>query len=845
MASTNTRLNIKKLNGNIVQKHGGSTQVGFKQLGPGVETGVHDEKRVWFEVELQGAQGDRKAKSGLSKVFWAKDTTRSTYLANRNIGFNESGKYKKTFIGYGVCTGSMQVLHGFEFEVESLGDHTFEVEPQENIYQGAGLKEVQTQNLMDYQLACDREQHLACELFGYKEDSNEAAFTVAIVEKIYANKSLTFNNTIACKEYHMVYTILDIASTDVGMLDKFDRGLQTDVHVFVDFDYAMGRSIIFMDVDEEDLDLSERNLKLCKRNIYDDHYTTIVRVLSSSGIAPYNDATLKELKAKHPFKSAPSLPDIPIDHHRLIASKAVVLNKIKNAVAISHDLVSSITQVENLFLDGKCPMMLGEYIASAPLTPMVKPGGSIHSIAVGGEAILHVVNHLIDDRGDDVGLSMLLVDFKNAFNLVDQKVMLEEVCRRCPAISHWVNLCYSSPARLYYREYTLWSCQGMQRGDPLGPLLFSLVLHPLIWKMLELIMEDGQRCGLHLNVDKNEIFWPKEDPISMFEGVFSPNISRSLHGVKLIGGPVSVDFDFSSELVMKRVSKTIRLMDAVANINDPQCELLLLHACAERIVTASRPGFGDSQWRLATLPFAFGGLGIYSASDALTYAFLTSRLRSPALQTKLLRHVGIVTFGSTFDDALCIFNTSMEFDLLSNPSEIVSPKLMKKMVGIYFTRVLKMQNLHFPYLLDIWPYGNLKWRITLRNWLMSVPIFGLGQTMNVGKVVDIGLDEGCDKPLRPTYMLLYSWDGGLDVCVDLIGSLPLTQTGMADFVSGRAVIDVEQCKRVKYMAKYAAIVYGFLSFSFPSLGELDKDAVTLLKQIQKFPMAQDIGARAA
>ncbi|GKC19301.1 zinc finger, CCHC-type containing protein [Tanacetum coccineum] len=78
------RLNIEKLDGNIVQKHGGSKQVGFKQLGskqvgfkqlgvkqvgfkqlgPGVETGVHgvhDEKRVWFEVELQGAQGDREA----------------------------------------------------------------------------------------------------------------------------------------------------------------------------------------------------------------------------------------------------------------------------------------------------------------------------------------------------------------------------------------------------------------------------------------------------------------------------------------------------------------------------------------------------------------------------------------------------------------------------------------------------------------------------------------------------------------------------------------------------------------------------------------------------------------
>ncbi|GKC12507.1 zinc finger, CCHC-type containing protein, partial [Tanacetum coccineum] len=79
MASMNIRLNIKKLDENIVQKHGGSKQIGLKQLGSKqvgfkqlghkqvgfcVETGFHgvqDEKRVWFEVELQGAQGDREA----------------------------------------------------------------------------------------------------------------------------------------------------------------------------------------------------------------------------------------------------------------------------------------------------------------------------------------------------------------------------------------------------------------------------------------------------------------------------------------------------------------------------------------------------------------------------------------------------------------------------------------------------------------------------------------------------------------------------------------------------------------------------------------------------------------
>nr|GEW80929.1 zinc finger, CCHC-type [Tanacetum cinerariifolium] len=52
---------------------------------------------------------------------------------------------------------------------------------------------------MDYQLARDIELHLACKLFEYREDNNEAAFAVAAVEKIYAHESLTFNNIVACE----------------------------------------------------------------------------------------------------------------------------------------------------------------------------------------------------------------------------------------------------------------------------------------------------------------------------------------------------------------------------------------------------------------------------------------------------------------------------------------------------------------------------------------------------------------------------------------------------------------------------------------------------------------------
>ncbi|GJW64703.1 hypothetical protein Tco_0116587 [Tanacetum coccineum] len=112
----------------------------------------------------------------------------------RNIDFNESGEYKKTFIGSSVGTSSVQVLQGVEFEVEPQKDHTFEVEPHGNV------------------------DHV--ELFSYKEDSNKAAIAVAVVDKIYAHESLTFNNTVA-------YEV--ISKWKAGLKDDMDA--RSDVYV--------------------------------------------------------------------------------------------------------------------------------------------------------------------------------------------------------------------------------------------------------------------------------------------------------------------------------------------------------------------------------------------------------------------------------------------------------------------------------------------------------------------------------------------------------------------------------------------------------------------------------------
>ncbi|GJY61725.1 reverse transcriptase domain-containing protein [Tanacetum coccineum] len=235
--------------------------------------------------------------------------------------------------------------------------------------------------------------------------------------------------------------------------------------------------------------------------------------------------------------------------------------------------------------------------------------------------------------------------------------------------------------------------------------------------------------------------------------------------------------------------------------------------------------------------------------NSLIYKEKTKKIHDSKIKNRVFN----IASRPTFDDALCVFNTKIETNLLSNPSEIDALKLMKKLADIYFTRVTQTVESTF----SLSPRQMALWQSQMEDhtsdWLRVVPISGLGQTMNdhaiscagiigikhrhnvvrdtlvgiyfwsgisAGKEVDIGLGGGREKPIPPADMLLYSWDRGLIVCVDLIGSSPLTQTGLTDFLPDRAVVDAAHRKRVKYEAKYADIGYGFLPSHSLLLGNL-------------------------
>nr|GEU41311.1 zinc finger, CCHC-type [Tanacetum cinerariifolium] len=130
------------------------------------------------QVELQGAQGDREA-----EVFQVSND--DTAVAQRRL--KDKQPEEKTNTDCLVKEQDKEYQTGRKIKTDN-----FLI-----LVMKASSQEVQTQDLIYYHLARDMEQHLACELFGYREDSNGATFAVAAVEKIYAHESLTFNNTVA------------------------------------------------------------------------------------------------------------------------------------------------------------------------------------------------------------------------------------------------------------------------------------------------------------------------------------------------------------------------------------------------------------------------------------------------------------------------------------------------------------------------------------------------------------------------------------------------------------------------------------------------------------------------
>ncbi|KAJ0183176.1 hypothetical protein K1T71_001152 [Dendrolimus kikuchii] len=458
-------------------------------------------------------------------------------------------------------------------------------------------------------------------------------------------------------------------------------------------------------------------------------------LFSNDTIAPNNETTLRALEEKHPHSDAALGSSLVCLEESLVAAPKSVFTSVMSFRSGSaggldgltpqhlkdllggstgtagETLLKDITDLINLMLSGAVNNDVVPTLYGANLCALNKKDGGIRPIAVGTtyrrlaakiccreiadlsssyfatrqlgfgvkggcEAAVHSLRTF---ASRDCCQALLKVDVKNAFNSVNRATLLAQVRDKSPRIFNFIHQCYCDKSILMYQNHKVFSETGCQQGDPLGPAIFSLAIHPIIEKLnskfnvwylddgtlggdidtlkkdIQYLIYEFDKIGLELNYSKCEIYFSDKVPnihniISDFQSLGLNFKIVDKNSLSLLGCPVFEESfsTFVSNKIQNFQSKienlkSISLHSAYYIIRycifTPNF-IYILRCCPiwqnqnilktlDNVIRYSLSSifnipFDDRTWTQASLPIRYGGLGIRKISAVSLPAFLSS-----------------------------------------------------------------------------------------------------------------------------------------------------------------------------------------------------------------------------
>ena len=492
---------------------------------------------------------------------------------------------------------------------------------------------------------------------------------------------------------------------------------------------------------------------------------------SNDSILPFDEDTLSILKAKHPSRHPDSkMPDCPTAENRTNAlqlteeqvrkaimsfpggsaggSDLLLPQHLKDLISKSSgdggtQLLSSITGLCNKMLRGEVPEQIIPLLYGASLLAFSKPQGGARPIAIGStlrrlvakaavfylksaikpklfprqlgvsipsgaEAMVHSARSFCasNNRSPDP-IAFLKVDFENAFNTIRRDKFLEVIKNDFGCVYPFLYQCYSKESILIFNGTLLESAEGIQQGDPLGPLCFSLCLQGLISRLssafnvwylddgtlagnpstvksdFEKLIQEQDSLGLRVNIKKCELSVlgldsAKNNTVtSSFVNSF-PNINIvPVDDIHLLGTPLfpaGIDKELSSrfhtfKLLCSRLERLdhheamfllknaffipkflyiLRTFPCHGNHLLKEIDIRM-KACVESITNCH---LDCPTFRQASLPIKLGGLGVRCSEDLALPAFISSSVKCSTMVSQLLSQCDSDHFTHLVSDAI-------------------------------------------------------------------------------------------------------------------------------------------------------------------------------------------------